>query len=112
MATPAKALLVRAQPKPVDPGRARPVGLDEPPPPNTRVRRPLRRDSQVGEGERLITFLRTGCEVGGFQTIAGDVLAVPIVAAKDLVRSGAAEFADESTPAPQGGPSPQTGKTE
>jgi len=50
-----------------------------------------------------------GCQSWAF---AGDVLAVPITAAKDLVRSGVAEFADESTPAPQGGPSPHIGKTE
>lgn len=89
---PAKAAPAPPRPKPIDTGRGRPVGPD-PPPPAPRVRRPLRRDSEAGEGERLIIFLRSGVEVSGFQAIAGDVLAVPITTADGLVKSGAAEFA-------------------
>lgn len=108
---PAKAPPALARPKPINTGRGRPVGPD-PPPSAPRAKRLLRRDSAAGEGERLIMFLRSGVEVGGFQSLAGDVVTLPIETAKELVKSGAAEFTDRSTPAPTSEQSVQTGKTE
>jgi hypothetical protein len=95
MPTPARALSPPArQPPNLENGS---VSLYQPSPPNARVRRALRCDSQAGDGERLISLLRSGVEVGGFQTIAGDTIAVPIETAKKLVASGAADFTGEPT---------------
>jgi hypothetical protein len=93
MPTPARALSPPAQ-RP--PKMAPAVSNHQPPPPNARIRRALRCDSQAGDGERLICLLRSGLDIGGFQTIAGDTIAVPIETAKKLVSSGAADFAGES----------------
>lgn len=77
----------------VDPGRSSPVGLNDPWPPNNRVSRPLRRDTEAREGERLIAFMRSGVEIDGFHALAGDVISLPNETARELVKSGAADYA-------------------
>ena len=93
IAAPAPARVPSTSAAPRATGRTGPVSLNEPPPPNTRVSRPLRRDTDAGEGERLIAFMRSGVEIGAFHTLAGDVLAVRTEIARDLVKAGAADYA-------------------
>jgi len=107
---PARAPSAPARPQPVETDRAHAVGLNDRPV-TPRVRRQLRRDSHAGEGHRLITFVRSGVEAGNLQSLAGDVVAMPIETANSLVKSGAAEFAGEPGPTPQSA-GPQTGKPE
>jgi hypothetical protein len=45
------------------------------------------------EGKVLVRLLRNGLEIeGGFQTVTGDVVAVPPARAEQIVRNGAGEF--------------------
>jgi hypothetical protein len=86
------------------------VSLNRPPSPSLRVRRALRRDTEAGDNEQLVSMLRGGVEIAGDQTIAGDLISVPVETAKKLVAAGAAEFADDSTQSLQSGRFQETGK--
>lgn len=58
-------------------------------------KREPRRDTKVGEGERLVSIVRNGVDVAGFQAAIGDVLSVPVAAAEGLLRGGAADYVTE-----------------
>jgi uncharacterized coiled-coil protein SlyX len=83
-ASPAKAAASRA----INPAMA-----DSNPPKPKRV---PRRDTAPGDGQRLVTILRNGVDVDGYQASNGDVLALPIAAAEALVKNGAADFTTTS----------------
>ncbi len=86
------------QPKPVavvqKPAAQKPPVVQIPPAavaPRRAARKP-RRDAAPAEGEKLVSILRPGVEVGGGQCQIGDVVKLPLEEATRLVASGAADF--------------------
>lgn len=72
-----------------------PLAAGDNPQPAPKPKRDPRRDTKVGEGERLVTIVRNGVDVAGFQAAIGDVLSVPIAVAEGLLRGGAADFVED-----------------
>jgi hypothetical protein len=73
---------VAAQPQPV------PTAPQQPAP---KPRRPLRKDT-VAVGGRLVSVLRSGIDIDGFQTMTGDQIALPAEQAELLVRAGSCDY--------------------
>jgi hypothetical protein len=73
-----------AAPKPAQP----PVALAPPVKPKPR---PLRKDT-VAVGGRLVSVLRSGIDIDGFQARAGDQIALPAEQAEQLVRAGSCDY--------------------
>jgi hypothetical protein len=81
---------------------ARPVGaadrrvVEKPvapvaPQPAPKQKRPLRKDT-VAVGGRLVSVLRSGIDIDGFQAMTGDQIALPAEQAELLVRAGSCDY--------------------
>jgi hypothetical protein len=86
LATPATAMLPPVRPPAPFPPTPQPAA------PKPKPKRALRRDRSAAPDQRLVSILRDGMEIDGFQATVGDVIAVPAAAAQELLRAGSVDL--------------------